>query len=214
MKIFSKDFCTFRGVCIAIYMGPSRKSCILLFRIYQASETLDKWSPTSKLYNIKLPHIPDGRYIFFSCTRTYLSVIPIKPVFRYLQIFSCICYDWVLSIGYYVNFGLLGVTLGLSTFFIIFPTFFWTSISPDFTWILIDWVSAGFFPGGFSLGLRKKTPWKKPRKKCSPKLSQTPITPSENRMIRVNSLADFFLGASSGRKFFRFNTWHSFLLWW
>ena len=28
------------------------------------------------------------------------------------------------------------------------------------------------------------------------------------------SLADFSLGTSSGRRFFRFDTWLSFLLWW
>ena len=213
MKIISKDFCTFRGVYIDIYMGPCCKSYILLVRIYRASEMLDKWSPTSKLYDIKLSHIPDGRYVFFCCTRTYLSAIPIKMVFRYLQIFSCICYDWVLSIGYCVNFAHLGVTLGLSTF----HNFSNVLVDKYFSWLYLnfDWLS---FCGVFSRWIfswpEKKDTVKKTRKKCLPKLSQTPITPSQDRMIRVNSLADFSLGASSGRKFFRFNTWHSFLLWW
>ena len=160
MKIISKDFCTFTGVFTAIYMGPCRKSYILLVRKFWNSEMLNKWSPTSKLSDIKLSHIPDGRYIFFTCTRTHLSAIPIKPVFWYFQIFSRVCYDWVLSTGCHANFADLGVTLGLSTFCIIFPTFLRTSISPDFTWSFI------------SLVLEKKVPGNKPAKKCSPKLSQ------------------------------------------
>ena len=50
--------------------------------------------------------------------------------FWYLQIFSCVYYDWILSIGKHVNFTNLGVSLWLSTFCIIFPTFFQTGISP------------------------------------------------------------------------------------
>ena len=163
MKIISKDFCTFTGVYIAIHMGPCRRSCILLNRKFPTSEMSDKWSPTSKLSDIKLSHISDGRYIFFTCTRTHLSVIPIKPVFWYFKIFSRVCYDWVLSTGYRVNFADLGVTLGMSKFCIIFPTYFRTSVSPDFTWIFIDWVSGGgaVYPVYFLLGLRKKDTGKK-----------------------------------------------------
>ena len=141
---------------------------------------------------------------FFHCTRTQLSAIPINPVFWYFQIFSGTCYDWILSIGYHVSFADLGATLGLSTFCTIFPTFFRTSISPDFTWIFIDWVSAGFFPGVFSAWPeKKKRPGKKPVKNVPPnsvKISvrpyslsredaifANPITPSENRMICINS---------------------------
>ena len=203
MKIISKYFYTFTGVYIAIYMGPCHKSYILLVRKFRISEMLDKWSLASKLSDIKLSHIPDGRYIFFTCTRTHLSAIPIKPVFWYFKIFSRVCYDWVLSIGYHVNFADLGVTLGLSTFCIIFPTFFRTSISPDFTWIFIDWVSAGFFPGVFSPWPEKKRHREKsPQKNVPPNsvknirpyslsredaIFATSITPSENRMIRINS---------------------------
>ena len=43
---FSKDFCTFTGVYTAIYMGPCRRSYILLVRKFQTSAMLDKWSPT------------------------------------------------------------------------------------------------------------------------------------------------------------------------
>ena len=153
MKIISKDFCAFTGVYIAIYMDPCRNSYIILIRKFRTSEMLDKWSPTSKLLDIKLSHIPDDRYIFSTCTRTHLSAI---TFFWYFQIFSRVCYDWVLSIGYHVNFADLGVTLGLSTFCIIFPTFFRTSLSPNFTWIFTDWVSVGFFPGVFSPWPEKK----------------------------------------------------------
>ena len=156
MKIISKDFCTFSVVYIAIYMGPCRRSYILLVRKFRTSEMLEKWSPTSKLSDIKLSHIPDCRYIFFTCTRTYLSAIPVKPVFWYFKIFPRVCYDWGLNIGYHVNFADLGVTSGMSTFCMIFTAYFRTIISPDFTWILIDWVSAWFSPGVFSLWPEKK----------------------------------------------------------
>ena len=98
---------------------------------------------------------------FFTYTRTRLSAITTKPVFWYLQIFSLVYYDWILSIGQHVNIADLGVRLRLLTFFIIFPTLLRTGISPDFTWIFIDWVSAGFFPGVFLLDLRKKDTGKK-----------------------------------------------------
>ena len=167
MKIVSKDFCTFLGVYIAIYMGLCCKSYILLVPKFRTSKLL------------------------------------IKGAFWYFQIFSRVCYDWVLSIGYHVNFADLGVTLGLSTFCIIFPTFFRTSISPDFTWIFIDWVSAGFFPGVFSPWPEKKRHREKsPQKNVPPNsvknirpyslsredaIFATPKTPSENRMICINS---------------------------
>ena len=93
MKIISKDLCTFTSVYIAIYTGPCRKSYILLVRKFWTSEIFDKWSPTSKLSDIKLSHIPDGQYNFFTCTRTHLSTIPIKPIFLFFQIFSLVCYD-------------------------------------------------------------------------------------------------------------------------
>ena len=90
MKIVSKDFCTFTGVYIAIYMGPYHRSCIVLVWKFQTSEMLDKWSPTFKLSHIKLSHYPDSRYIFSTCTRTHLFTIRIKLVFWNLQIFSCL----------------------------------------------------------------------------------------------------------------------------
>ena len=45
-------------------MGPFRRSYILLVQKSQTTEMLDKWSPTSKLSDIKFYHYPDGRYIF------------------------------------------------------------------------------------------------------------------------------------------------------
>ena len=110
-------------------MGPCRRSYILLVQKFRTSKMLDEWSPTSKLSDIKLPHIPDGWYIFFTCTRTHLSAIPAELVFWYLQIFSCVYYDWILSIGKHVNFTDLGVSLWLSAFCMIFPAFLQTGIS-------------------------------------------------------------------------------------
>ena len=131
---------------------------------------LGQWSPTSKLSDIKFPHYPDGRYTFFTCTRTSLSAIPIKSVFLYLQIFPLVYYDWILSIGQHVNFADLGVSLRM--FCIIFPTFLRTSISSEFIWSFIDWVSAGFFSRCiFSFAEEIKIA-KKACKKYSSKLSQ------------------------------------------
>ena len=65
-KIVSKDFCTFTGVYIAINMGPCHRSYILIVQKFWTSKMLDKWSPTSKLSNIKLSHYLDGRHIFFT----------------------------------------------------------------------------------------------------------------------------------------------------
>ena len=127
MKIISKNFWIFTGVFTAIYMGPCRKSYTLLARKFRTSEILDKWSLISKLSDIKLSHIPDVRYIFFHLfenppvCHTYLTFS------WYFKIFSRVCYDWVLSIGYHVNFADLGVPLGLSTFCIVLPTFFQNS---------------------------------------------------------------------------------------
>ena len=115
--------------------------------------------------------------------------------------------------------------MGLSTFCIIIPTFFRTSISPEFTWIFVDWVSAGFFSGVFSPLSEKKRLQEKSQQKMLPEsvknirpysLSredanfETQKAPSENPMIRINScLWQIFLGC-----FFWFDTWLSFLLWW
>ena len=98
-----------------------------------------------------------SRYIFSTCTRTHLSTIPIKLVFWYLQIFSCL----ILSIGWYVNYADLGVRLWLSTFRIICPRFLKTGISPEFTWIFINPVCGVFFPGVFSPWPKKKRHLKK-----------------------------------------------------
>ena len=192
----NKDFCVY----IAIYISPRCNSYILLVREFWTSKMLDEWSPTSKLLATKLSQILDNWYIFFTCMRTHLSAI---TFFWYFQFFSSVFYDWVLSTEYYVNFTDLGVTLGLSTFCIIFPTFFQTSISPDFTWIFIDRVSAGFFPGVFSPWPEKKRHREKSPQKNIPTNSvknirpyrllredsifANPITPSENRMTRINS---------------------------
>ena len=87
MKIAYKDFCIFTGVYIAIYMGSCRRSYIVFAWKFRTSEILDKWSPTSKLVDIKLSHYPFGRYTIFTCTRTYLSAILIKLVFYIFKSF-------------------------------------------------------------------------------------------------------------------------------
>ena len=68
----------------------------------------------------------------------------------------------------------LCVNLPLSAFYIIFPTFFRGGISPDFSWIFIDWVSTGFFLGGFS-------PW--PKKKRDSEKSPQKIFPETQSKI-------------------------------
>ena len=88
IKIVSKRFSTFTGYYIVIYMGPCRGSYILLGQKFRTSKMLEKWSPKSKLSEIKMPYYLKDRYIFCSGTRARLSAIPIKPVFSYLQIFS------------------------------------------------------------------------------------------------------------------------------
>ena len=99
MKIISKDFCTFTGVDIAIYMGPCRKSYILLVRKFWTSEMLDKWSPASKLSDIKLSHIPDGRHIFLlvresTCPPYLLNLF--FDIFKAFSVFVMIEF-WVLD---------------------------------------------------------------------------------------------------------------------
>ena len=100
MKIISKDLCTFTSLFIAIYMGPCRKSYILLVRKFWTSEILDKWSPRSNLSDIKLSHIPNGQYIFFTCTRTHLSPYLFNLFFDILKSFPIfvIIELWVLDI--------------------------------------------------------------------------------------------------------------------
>ena len=106
------------------------------------------WTSKSHMQAVQhqiAPHT-DGWYIFFTYTRTYLSSI--------------------LSNGYHVNFGDLGVILEMSTFCIIFPTYLQTSNSLlEFS--LTEFLR-GFFPVYFLLGLRKRDTGKKARKKMFP----------------------------------------------
>ena len=169
MKIVSKDFCTFTGVYIAIYMGPCRSSCTILSENF---ELLKCWinevpHPSSPISNC--PTIQTVG-IFFPLVQEptclpYLSNL-FFDIFKSLPVFI------ILSVGWHVNFADLSVRLRLSTFWIIFPRFMRTGISPDFNWIFIDWASARFFPGVFSPWPQKKRDtWKKTCKKCSSKLS-------------------------------------------
>ena len=101
MKIISKDFCTFTGVFIVIYMGPCRKSYVLLVRKFRTSEMLDKLSPIPKLCDIKLSHILDGRYIFFSLVREptclpYLFNL-LFDIFKSFPVFVMIEFEYWIS---------------------------------------------------------------------------------------------------------------------
>ena len=148
MKIFSKDFCKFTGYYLAIYLGPCRRSYILLVRKFRTSEMLGKWSPTSKVSDIKLSHYPNGRYIFFTCTGTRLSVILFKPAFWYL--FLCLLRlkfeNWLIC--QLCRFKCKSATAYL------FHNFSNILVERYFTWIFIEWVSTEIFPGIFS-------PWPK-----------------------------------------------------
>ena len=168
MKIVSKDFCTLAGVYIAIYMGPCRRSSIVLVWKFRTSKMLDKWSPTYKLSHIKLSYYQNSQY-FFS-----LALEPTCPPYLlklFFNIFKSFPVFILLSIGLHVNFADLDVSVRLSIFRIIFPRFLRTGISPDFTWILLAEFLGGFFSVYFLLGLRKKKTWKKICKKCSTKFS-------------------------------------------
>ena len=156
-------------------MGPCRMSYTLLVRRFRTSEMLRKWSPTSKLSDIKLSHSPDDRHIFFTCTRTCLSAMPIKLIFWYLQIFSFVYCDCI------VYFADLVLSLRLPTFCITFATFLRTGICPDFTWIFIDCVSAGLFSDVFS-------PWRRKKRHQGKSLPKT-FLQTQFKIIRSNSLS-------------------------
>ena len=60
---------------------------------------LDKWSSTSKLSNIKLSHIPDGRYIFSlvqesTCPQYLLNLL--FDIFKPFPVFAIIEF-WLLD---------------------------------------------------------------------------------------------------------------------
>ena len=171
-------------------MGRCRRSYILLVRKFRTSEMLDKWSPTSKLSDIKLFHYPDWRYIFhlsdiklfhypdcryfFTCTISNCSTIQTVDIFFTCTISNCSTIQTVdifftctrarLSAILFFTYFLIS-----SNFFpcllwlnfeywlcIVFTTFWRTGILPDFTWIFIDWVSAGFLTDAFSPWPKKK----------------------------------------------------------
>ena len=92
-------------------------------------------------------------------------------------------------------------------------------MSPNFTWVFIDWVSAGFFPGVFSPWPKKKRHRKKSLQKIflqTPKTSvhilfqrkiqflQPRYTLQKNQMISINSyLREIFLGCFFWEAIFR-----------
>ena len=76
LETVERRFLYIYSIYIVIYMRPCRRSYILLIRIFRTSEMLDEWSPTSKLSDIKLSHIPDSQYIFlFVCEPTCLPYL-------------------------------------------------------------------------------------------------------------------------------------------
>ena len=137
-----------------------------------------------------------------------------------------------LDIAKHVNFADLGVSLPLSTFCVVFPMFLWTGISPDFTWIFIECGFHRLFFFRCILFLaqeEKETEKKKPQKSVvsnsvknirPESLSRrnaiylTLIIYSEksNDLHKLMPLGDFSLVAFSGRSFFGFDLWLSFLL--
>ena len=128
------------------YMGPSRRSYILLVRKCRTSEMFDEWSPTSKLSDIKLSRITDGRYIFF-----YLSKNPLvhRFCFWYLQIFSRV-FPWV-NFEYWITCQLCRFRCKSATLYV------WLHFSNDladwyFSWLYLNfhWLSfCEFFSGVF-----------------------------------------------------------------
>ena len=127
MKIVSKDFCTFTGVYIAIYMGQCRRSCIIL-----VGNVLKCWKnevphPSSPISNC--PTIQTVG-IFFPLVRE--PTCPPYLLNLFFDIFKSFPVFIILSVGWHVNFADLGVRLRLSTFRIIFPRVLRTGISPDF----------------------------------------------------------------------------------
>ena len=137
-----------------------------------------------------------------------------------------------LSFDYCISCQLCRFRCKSGMFCIIFPTFFRSNISPDVTWIFIDWVSVRFLRRVFFPWPKKKTTsgksaqkWVLPNsvKNIFPDslsrkdgIYSTPINILEksNDSYKLPSLADFSLGASSERQLFRFDTWLSFPLWW
>ena len=157
-----------------------RRPYILLVRKFRTSEMLDKWSLTSKLFDIKLSHIPDVRYIFFTCTRTHLSAIPVFDIFKIFPVFSR---PW-MNFEYWITCQLCEyceywITCQVSDC-LRFASFFERSWGLVFLYLnyftLLEFSLTEFlrviFHCSFLLGLRKKGTGRKARKKCSPKLNQ------------------------------------------
>ena len=99
------------------------------------------------------------RSIFFTCTITHLSAIPVFDIFKSFPVFSCdwicwICQFWSKSANVYI---LLHFSSVLGVFLLTFS--------------LTEFLRA-FFQCSFLLGLRKKDTGKKAGKKCFPKVSQ------------------------------------------
>ena len=147
-------------------MCPCHGSYILLVRKFRTSEMLDEWSTTSKLSNIKLSHIPDGRYIYiFYFYETRLSALPVFDVFKSFPVFS-----W-LNFRYWITCQLCQFRCKSKTIYVLLH-FFNALADWCFSWLYLnyhDWVSARFFPVYFSPWPKKKRHWRKGRQKMFPR---------------------------------------------
>ena len=158
MKIVSKDFCTLAGV----YMGPCRRSCIVLVWKFRTSKMLDKWSPSSKLPHIKLSHYQDSQY-FFSLARD--ATCPPYLLNLFFDIFKSFTFEYLVTCQL-CWFGCKCVTIYVSENF--------SKVLEDryFSWLclnFIDWIFGRFFPSVFSpWPKKKKDTWKSCSTKFSP----------------------------------------------
>ena len=154
---------------------------------------------------------------FFTYTRTRLSAIPIKPVFFISSnLFPCLLW---LNFEYWLR-------CKSATAYVLhnFSNILAAGISPNFTWIFIDWVSAGFFCDvkdrekslqnmflqtqsemSVHILFHEKIQFLQPRELLQ-----------KNHMIRINSyLTEIFPRVLLlGGNFSDLTPWLSFLLWW
>ena len=141
----NEDFYTFTGVYTAIYMGSRCRSYILHVQKCQTSEMLDEWSPTSKLSDIKLSHIPDGWNIYL----LHENLPVCHTCFWYLQIFPRV-FPW-LNFEYWITCHLCWFRCKLATFYVLLH---FSNVFADwyFCWLYLSfhWLSfCEFFSGVF-----------------------------------------------------------------
>ena len=77
----------------------------------------------------------------------HLSAITTKPVFWYLQIFSLVCYDWILSIGQHCRFRCKTATANvLHNFSNVFADWYFSWLYLNFHWLSICRIFSRCFP--------------------------------------------------------------------